>query len=101
MESSWGLSAVFLLYGIYFGLIEPSERALVADLVPPHLRGTAFGYYHFTTGIGALPASLLFGFFWQKWGVATAFIMGAALALIASGLLFFIRLPFKKNINIQ
>jgi len=77
MESSWGLIAVFLLYGVYFGLIEPSERAVVADLVPAHLRGTAFGYYHFIVGIAALAASLLFGFVWQTLGVTSAFVMGA------------------------
>ncbi len=53
------LIPVFLLYGIYFGLSEPSEKSLVADVVPTDLRGTAFGYYHFVTGLGALPASLL------------------------------------------
>ena len=80
----------FLAYGLYFGFTEPSEKAWVADLVPPHLRGTAFGYYHMVVGLGALPASLFFGFLWQRWGVSTAFITGALLAAAASLLLFLI-----------
>lgn len=95
VESRTTLIAVFLLYGVYFGLVEPSERAMVADLVPKNLRGTAFGYYHFTVGLGALPASILFGFIWQTWGAPIAFTMGAVLAVVASGLLFFI--PQRRN----
>ncbi len=36
--------AWFLVYGLYFALTEGAEKALVADLAPAHLRGTAFGY---------------------------------------------------------
>jgi MFS family permease len=81
------LIATFLLYGIYFGLSEPSEKSLVADTVPFHLRGTAFGYYHFVSGLGALPASLLFGFLWHAFSAETAFFTGAALAMLAAVLL--------------
>jgi MFS family permease len=79
--------ATFLAYGLYYGLTEPVERAWVADLVPVHLRGTAFGLYHGAIGIAALPASVLFGFLWQRVGPAAAFGTGAALAGAASLLL--------------
>jgi MFS family permease len=81
------LVAVFLAYGIYFGLVEPAERAWVASLVPPQLRGTAFGWYHCAIGLAALPASVVFGVVWQKWGPAAAFSMGAGLAAQAALLL--------------
>ena len=77
----WGL---FLLYGIFYGLTEGVERAFVADLVGEENRGTAFGWFHLTVGIGALPASLIFGGIWQAFGPHVAFIMGACLAMIAS-----------------
>jgi MFS family permease len=79
--------ALFMAYGLYFGLTEPAEKAWIARLVPSHLRGTAFGYYHGVIGLGALPASLLFGLLWQTWGVATAFTTGAVLAMAACVLL--------------
>ena len=47
---------VFIVYGLYFGLTEGVEKAFVADLTSAELRGTAFGLYHLTIGIGALPA---------------------------------------------
>jgi len=79
--------ALFMVYGIYFGLTEPAEKAWVASLVPSHLRGTAFGYYHGVIGLGALPASLLFGLLWQLQGAAVAFTTGAGLAVAACLLL--------------
>jgi MFS family permease len=82
--SQWHVWALFMLYGVYFGLTEGVEKALVADFAPVHLRGSAFGLYHLTVGIGAFPASLLFGLVWQKLGAASAFGMGAGLAMLAS-----------------
>ncbi|HWP02271.1 MAG TPA: MFS transporter, partial [Gemmatimonadaceae bacterium] len=69
---------------IFFGLTEGVEKALVADLVPPAARGTAFGWYNLAIGIGALPASLIFGAIWDRAGSEAAFAFGASLALLAS-----------------
>ena len=82
---------VFLAYGLYYGLCEPSEKAFIGDLAPKTLRGTAFGFYYLVTGLGALPASLLFGFVGQHWGYPLAFDLGAAFAGVASLLLFFVK----------
>jgi len=83
----WHAWTLFALYGIYFGLTEGVEKALVADFAPMHLRGSAFGLYHLVVGAGALPASLLFGFLWQRFGSPIAFGMGAGLALLAGVML--------------
>jgi MFS family permease len=80
VSSSSAAIAVFLVYGLSFGLTEPVEKAWVADLAPGRLRGTAYGLYHGAVGIAALPASLLFGTLWQLRGAPTAFAAGAALA---------------------
>jgi MFS family permease len=81
---AWQAWALFATYGVYFGLTEGVEKALVADLVPADRRGAAFGWYNLAIGIGALPASLLFGALWDRWGSATAFNFGALLALSAA-----------------
>jgi MFS family permease len=83
----WHAWALFAVYGVYFGLTEGVEKALVADFAPAHLRGSAFGLYHLIVGAGAFPASLLFGVVWQKAGPSAAFGMGAVLALLAGLLL--------------
>jgi MFS family permease len=87
------LIAWFLVYGFYFGFAEGTEKALVADLAPASRRGFAFGIYTAVQGVGALAASVLFGVIWNAYGAATAFGVGATLALVATGLLFAIIEP--------
>jgi MFS family permease len=88
--------ALFGVYGIYYALTEGAAKALVADFVPQHQRGTAYGFYNAAIGFSALPASLLAGTLWQgvgKWGgfgPSAPFITGACLALLASGLYYFL-----------
>lgn len=84
------LFSCFLLYGFYFGFAEGAERALVADLAPAERRGFAFGIYNAVTGVGALAASLIFGLVWDAYGTVAAFGLGAALALLATTLLFIV-----------
>lgn len=76
----WGL---FLVYGLYHGLTEGAEKALVAQIAPPRKRGTAFGRYHFTLGMLTLAASVLFGAIWELAGSRAAFLTSAALAVVA------------------
>lgn len=83
--------ALFLLYGLYFGLTEPSERSVVSKLASGRHRGTAFGFFYLVTGVAALPASVLFGIVWQTYGASTAFQMGAVLSLVASVILWSVR----------
>jgi MFS family permease len=82
--SAWHAWALFGAYALYLGLVEGVEKALVADLVPAARRGRAFGWFNFTVGIAALPASVVFGLVWQRWGAATAFGMGAGLSALAA-----------------
>ena len=81
---AWHVWALFLVYGVYYGLTEGAERALVADLVGAGRRGAAFGWYHLAIGVGALPASVLFGWLWTAWSPAAAFGTGAGLAVVAA-----------------
>jgi MFS family permease len=83
-HSQWHAWAIFLVYGLFFGLTEGTERAFVSDMVPSARRGTAFGWYYLSVGVAALPASVIFGVIWQHMGPGVAFSVGAVLALIAS-----------------
>ncbi|MBW2241040.1 MAG: MFS transporter [Deltaproteobacteria bacterium] len=78
------IAALFVVYGLYHGLTEGAERALVADLAPARGQGTAFGWYHLTLGLLSLAASLLFGGLWDAFGSHVAFLTSAGLALIAA-----------------
>jgi MFS family permease len=80
----WHAWALFALYGVFFGLTEGVEKALVADLVPAARRGAAFGWFNLAFGLAALPASVIFGAIWDRWGAPTAFGFGAAMSLLAT-----------------
>ena len=82
--TAWHAWALFAVYGLYFGLAEGPERALVADIVPGGKRGTAYGWYNLSIGIAALPASIVFGLIWDRAGSGTAFTFGAILAGLAA-----------------
>jgi MFS family permease len=78
---------LFSLYGLFYGLTEGTEKAFLVDISRAEERGSAFGWYNFAIGIGALPASLLFGLIWQMLGPKAAFGFGAGLATLAALLL--------------
>lgn len=90
---SWQVWALYALYGVYYGAAEGSAKALVADLVEPDKRGTAYGVYNAAVGLMALPASVLAGLLWQGvggwdgFGPGAPFLCGAFLALTATAIL--------------
>lgn len=87
----------FLLYGIHFGIIEPAERLVVAQMAKHSERGTLFGYFHMISGLGLLPASLMFGWIWDKYGSQVSFLFSSLLAFVAGFILFlFIQLTRSK-----
>jgi len=87
----WGLVAFFALF---HALTEGAQRALVADMAPAPLRGKAFGAFHASVGLAALPASALFGVWWTMFGARAAFLIGAGVALLAAGCLVTFRTRF-------
>ncbi len=90
-SSQAAIVALVLVYGLYHGLTEGAEKALVAEIAPEEQRGTWFGWFHLTVGLLAFPASLAFGWIWQNWSSAAAFGSGASLALAAALLLLALR----------
>ncbi|MCO6509678.1 MAG: MFS transporter [Aridibacter famidurans] len=93
VSAPWQALALFVLYGVYFGLTEGVEKALVADLVPEEKRGTAYGLYNLAFGITVFPASLLFGYLWTSYNSATAFLVSASVSLAAALLLLTVKNP--------
>ncbi len=78
---------IFVIYGLYYGFTEGNVRALVADLTLPEHRGTIFGIYHTVVGITLLPANLIMGYLWQRYGFNIALLIGAGLSFISAILL--------------
>ncbi len=84
VDAQWQTWVLFIIYGTYFGMTEGVEKALVADLVPEKLRGTAYGLYNLAFGITVFPASLLFGLIWNQYGSATAFFISSGVSVLAA-----------------
>ncbi len=89
VDSPTWIVVLIVAYALHYGAVEPTERAIVADLAPAHLRGSAFGWFHGAVGIATLPASALFAVVWGSVGPGAAFGIGAGLALLALGGLWF------------
>lgn len=87
VQAPWQVWGLFALYGLHLGMTQGSLLALVADKVPPNLRGTAFGFVNLATGVALLPASLLAGGLWQRFGAGATFIAGSIFAVAATVLL--------------
>lgn len=77
------IAGLFCAWGLYSGLSEGAEKALVAERAGEGARGTAFGSYHLVTGLASLPASWGFGLVWEAASPTVAFAGGAALAVVA------------------
>ena len=86
----WHVWALYAIYGVYYGLAYGTAKAMVADIVPVELRGTAYGTYNAVLGIIDFPASLIAGilwdgaFGWSGFGPSAPFFFGSAMALIAA-----------------
>ncbi len=85
----WLLWPLFAFYGLFLAATEGAEKALVADLAPKELLGTAYGWFNLTAGLLLLPASLLFGWLWQSFNPELAFAFSASCAVLAALLLKF------------
>lgn len=87
---------LFPAYGLFMAATEGAEKALVADLVEPQMRGRAFGWFYLMSGLPLLPASMLFGWAMQHHS-ALAFAMAATCAVLAAALLAFYVQPLAQS----
>jgi MFS family permease len=91
----WGSFAV---YGIYMAIADGNGRALLAEFSSGERRGTAFGAYHMTVGLAALPASVIAGVLYDRVSAAAPFWMGAAAAALA-GVLMLTLVPEPRRVS--
>lgn len=87
--SIWMLCGLFGIYGLFKAATEGVEKALVADLAPSGMAGTAFGWFNLISGLMLLPASLIFGWLYESFNPSYAFLFSGSCAGIAFLLLAF------------
>ena len=69
------------LWGLHMGFTQGILAAMIADVTPAELKGTAFGLFNLASGLFMLLASVIAGGLWDRYGAATTFHVGAAFSL--------------------
>ena len=73
------LGMIFVLGGLYFGVVDALEDTVAAELVPKEQHGMAFGTLAAVNAVGDLLSSMLAGFLWSAVSVQAAFATSAVL----------------------
>jgi MFS family permease len=84
---SWAVWPLFAVYGAYIAATDGVARAWVADQVPGHAIGTAYGIFSAATGGALLLASIGAGLLWSHVSPKAPFVLGASAAGVALVLL--------------
>ena len=92
VEAPWQVWTLFAFYGLYYALSEGVLKAMVADAVPAHLRGRAYGILASVNGSLVLAASLITGQLWERFGPAVPFALSASLGMLGALLVLSLRL---------
>jgi len=91
---------IAVVYGIYFGIAETIQRALIPKYAPTDLRATAYGIYYLTVGLCFLGANVIVGTLWEYRGTSVAFAYSTVTSAIAIiGILIFIRWRKKHKVD--
>ena len=61
-----------LAFGIYLGIGETVQRAIIPKYVSSEMRGTAYGLYYLVAGVTFFVANVVFGFLWDVYALNIA-----------------------------
>lgn len=78
-----GIIAGVMLWGLQMGMTQGLFSAMVADVVPATVRGTAFGIFNGALGVALLLSNLTAGMVWDKFGHEGTFLLGAVCSVVA------------------
>jgi MFS family permease len=97
------LAAVF---GLYLGIFETVQRAVIPRYVTSEFRGTAYGLYNVVIGTTFFVANVVFGFLWDNFSLAASvsYSVITAIAAVCIMLLFVRRHPpsqSSKNVKLE
>ncbi len=83
---AWVVAGV-ALWGVHLGMSQGLLAALVAEVAPAALRGTAYGFFNLFSGLAMLVSGGLAGWLWDGLGPGSTFAMGGLCSLLALGAL--------------
>jgi MFS family permease len=77
---AYSLAAIF---GLYVGISETVQRAIIPRYVSTELRGTAYGFYSLVIGVCFFASNITFGFIWDNYNIHTAVLYSVSLSICA------------------
>jgi MFS family permease len=95
----WALALPFALAGVGLALVDATEGAVAADLLPEQSRATGYGALAAMNGVGDAVSSLLVGALWAGVSVAAGFAFSAAAAGAGILALLALRLPRRVGVD--
>lgn len=99
-ENSLYAFVLAAIFGLYIGISETVQRAVVPRYVSSELRGTAFGVYNVVLGTSFFVSNVVFGFLWDNYNLSTAVVYSIVLTSAAiTGMSIFIKREAKKVIQ--
>lgn len=80
------------VFGLYVGISETVQRAIVPKYVSSELRGTAFGLFNIVIGICFFISNVTFGFLWDSYNFSFAALYSIVLSLSGiTGMIIFLK----------
>lgn len=86
-RAEWLGFALTALYGVVLAGEGAAVRALAAELVPQDRRASGFAVYAALGLLAQLPAGVIMGALWDRYGAQVAWLAAAAVALLACTLI--------------
>lgn len=81
-----------IIFGLYVGISETVQRAIIPKYVSTELRGTAYGFYSLVIGVCFFVSNITFGFMWDNHNINVAVTYSVSLSLSAIiGMIIFIK----------
>ncbi len=83
LENSLYAYVLATVFGLYLGISETVQRAVIPRYVSPDLRGTAFGVFNLVYGASFFVSNVVFGFLWDSYSLTSAVAYSISMTIIA------------------
>ena len=88
---------VAVVFGVYAGIVETVQRALIPGYADSSLRGTAYGLYYLVVGSAFFGANTIVGTLWEDFGSSAAIYSIISSSLATVGMMLFLNHQKRKQ----
>jgi MFS family permease len=80
-ENPFSAYILATIFGIYLGIGETVQRAIIPKYIPSEMHGTAYGLYYLIIGVTFFVANVVFGFIWDVFTLNIAVLYSLVLSI--------------------